>query len=95
MEISVFLMSLIPCIVMTVYISISVYVSDMFRNLSMFSYMFSDFMICFCYVIRSGDSGFTVVMFSVSKYWLGTPFIRHPSHTYSKIRNGARVSLFV
>ena len=68
------MMSLIPRIVITVHISISVYVSDMFRNLSMFSYVFSDFMICFCYVIRSGGSRFTVVMVSVSKYWLGTPF---------------------
>ena len=81
-------MSLIPCIVITVGTSISVYVSDMFRNLSMFSYMFSDLMICFYFVICSDESGFTVVKFSVSKYWLGTPFIRPPSHTYFKIRMG-------
>ena len=88
-------MFFIPHIVIIVRISISVYVSDMFRNLSMFSYIFSDIMICFCFIIRRDESRITVVKFSVSKYWLGTPFIRPPSHKYSKIRNGARVSLFV
>ena len=86
---------LIPHIVITAHISITVYVSDMFRNLSMLSYVFSDFMTCLCHITRSSESRFTVIKFSVSKYWLGIPFMRHPSHMYSKIRSGAHVSLFV
>ena len=86
---------LIPHIVITAHISITVYFSDMFRNLSMLSYAFSDFMICLCHITRSSESRFTLVKFSVSKYWLGISFMRHSSHMYSKIRSGARVSLFV
>ena len=86
---------LIPRIVITAHISITVYVLDMFINLSMLSYAFSDFTIGLCHITRSSESRFTVIKFSVSKYWLGIPFMRHPSHMYSKIRSGARVSLFV
>ena len=86
---------LTPRIEITAHISITVYVSDMFINLCMLSYAFSDFTICLCHIARSSESRFTEIKFSVSKYWLGIPFMRHPSHMYSKIRSGARVSLFV
>ena len=72
-----------------------VHVADMFSNFSMLSYAFSDFTICLRHITRNSESRVTVVKFLVSKCWLGTPFIRHLSHMYSKIRSGARVSLFV
>ena len=69
------------------YSSITVHVSNMFRTLSMFKLGVFRLMICPCHLTRS--------KVSVSKYWLGIPFIRHLFHMYSKIRSGARVSLFV
>ena len=66
----------------------------MFNNFGTLSYVSLDFMNCLV-ITRSNESRVTVVKFSVSKYWLGNPFIRQPFHMYSKIRSGARVSLFV